>query len=87
MGERRVPSSQEEHFRVDATLKKMIRREKRRLIKETREMLLHEPFGDRARAMKEEKCNRQRWIQMGARNGKQVASAAFTKHLEEMHAQ
>lgn len=50
-------------------------------------MLLHEPLGDRAGAMKEDKCNLQMWLQMGARKGKQVAPAAFTRRLNDVHEQ
>lgn len=80
-------NEKEESTVLNATLKRMIRRKKRMLIKETKEMLLHEPLGDWAREMKEDKRNRQRWLHMGMRKVKQVAPAAFTKHLNDVHEQ
>lgn len=48
---------------------------------------MKEPLGERASAMKQDKATSQRWSAMCTRQGKQVAPAAFTRHLVDTHEQ
>lgn len=65
----------------------MVRRKKRRLVKKNNDEILKVPLGDNAKALKMYRRSRDRRRKMGARKGRQMTPAAFTKHLYEAHEQ
>lgn len=77
----------EELERLTWMLKHMERRERRRRERIHREEMLRAPLGEKVKALKTDKRNRQRYIECARRSGRQMAPKAFSRHLEMAHDQ